>query len=69
MTAVEVGAAVWIGLAAALVLWLAATQVAGPAHLPSITAVARWFLQCWLGRVLLLAAWAGAGWHLFCQRP
>ncbi len=29
----------------------------------------RWFAQSWLGRALALCAWAGAGWHLFCQRP
>lgn len=64
-----VGAAVWTAIAAALVAWLAITQAAGPRHLPGVAGVARWFLQCWLGRFLLLVAWAGAGWHLFCQRP
>jgi hypothetical protein len=68
MTAV-VGAAVWAVLAGAFLLWLAVTFIAGPRRLPGIVDVVRWFLQCWLGRSLALAAWAGAGWHLFCQRP
>jgi hypothetical protein len=69
MTAVVVGAAVWIVLASTLVAWLLVTTLAGSHRLPSLAAVVRWFLQCWLGRMLLFAAWAGAGWHLFCQRP
>ena len=69
VTALVVGAVVWSGLAAALVLWLVVTTAVGPRRLPTILDVARWFLRCWLGRLLLLAAWAGAGWHLFCQRP
>jgi hypothetical protein len=69
VTGVVVGAAAWAGIAAAAVLWVATTQAAGARRLPSAVSVARWFLQSWLGRFLLLAAWAGAGWHLFCQRP
>jgi hypothetical protein len=69
VTGVLIGDSVWIGIATALVVWLAATTAAGARRLPSIGAVVRWFLQCWLGRFLLLAAWAEVGWHLFCQRP
>jgi len=38
-------------------------------RLPGPIALIRWFAQSWLGRALALCAWAGAGWHLFCQRP
>lgn len=69
MTAVVAGAVVWAALAAALVAWLVVTQVAGPGRLPGITGVLGWWLRSWPGRALMLAAWAGAGWHLFCQRP
>lgn len=69
LAAVVAGDVVWAVLAAAVVAWLVCTQVAGPRRLPGITVVLAWWLRCWLGRFLLLAAWAGAGWHLFCQRP
>ena len=69
MSAVVVGDVVWAVLAAAAVGWLVCTQLVGPARLPGVADVVRWFLRCWTGRLLLLAAWAGAGWHLFCQRP
>jgi hypothetical protein len=69
VSAVALGAGVWTGLAVAGVAWLAITLIAGPRRLPGVVDVVRWFLRCWLGRVLTLAAWAGAGWHLFCQRP
>lgn len=69
MTGVVVGDVVWAVLAAAVVGWVAATQLAGGRRLPNTAAVARWFLQCWLGRFVLVAAWAEVGWHVFCQRP
>ena len=31
--------------------------------------VIHWFLASWPSRLMILAAWAGAGWHVFCQRP
>jgi len=64
-----VGAVVWTILAGVVAAWLLTTVSAGPRRLPGIVDVVRWFLRSWLGRVLALAAWAGAGWHLFCQRP
>jgi hypothetical protein len=69
VNAVVVGGAVWAVVAAALVGWLVVTQLAGPSRLPGVADVVRWLLRCWLGRGLLLVAWAGAGWHVFCQRP
>lgn len=66
---VVVGAVVWAVLAGLVVLWLAITTVAGPRRLPGLVDVVRFFLRSWLGRALALAAWGGAGWHLFCQRP
>jgi hypothetical protein len=64
-----VGAVVWAVIATAVVAWVIATAVVGSGRLPGLVDVVRWFLSCWLGRFLLIAAWAGAGWHLFCQRP
>jgi hypothetical protein len=69
VSAVVVGGAVWLVIGAAVCGWLIFTQVAGPQQVPGVTAVVGWFLSSWLGRVLVLAAWGGAGWHLFCQRP
>jgi fumarate reductase subunit D len=69
MTAVVPGTVVWAVLAGVFLLWVAITFIAGPKRMPSVVDVVRWFLQSWLGRLLVLAAWAGAGWHLFCQRP
>ena len=69
MTAVVTGDVVWAVVAGALVTWVVVTEVAGPRRLPTAAGVARWFLQCWVGRFLLLAAWAEIGWHVFCQRP
>ena len=67
MTAVLTGDVVWAGLAAAWVVWLVvASSVAG---LPTPAGVGRWLVSCWAGRLLGLALWAEAGWHLFCQRP
>jgi hypothetical protein len=64
---VVLGDQVWIAIAAAATLMLAASlrwrRVTSPAG------VLRWFLQCWAGRAFALGAWTVAGWHLFCQRP
>ena len=67
--AIRPGTLVWLALAILLVGWVVVTTIAGPRRLPGIAQVVRWFLQCWLGRFIVLAAWAGAGWHVFCQRP
>lgn len=69
VTAVVAGDVVWAVLAGVLVAWVVVTEVVRDPRCPRITAVLSWWLRCWLGRLLLLAAWAGAGWHLFCQRP
>ncbi len=65
--AVSPGGVVWIVLGAALVGW--GTFSAMRPGLPGPIALIRWFTQSWLGRVLALCAWGGAGWHVFCQRP
>jgi hypothetical protein len=66
-SAVIPGDAVWAALAVAAGTWLVASwrtpSVVGP------DGVARWLVGSWAGRLIALAAWAGAGWHLFCQRP
>lgn len=63
----SVGLAVWTATGAVWVGWLVVTGLARP--LPGIERVVRGVLQSWLGRLLALAAWAEAGWHLFGQRP
>ena len=66
-TAVIAGEAVWTALAVASATWIVASWrirwLVGPGD------VVRWLLQSWAGRLVVLAAWAVAGWHLFCQRP
>ncbi len=61
------GAIVWWVLAACLALWSAISALRPDT--PGPVAIPRWFARSWLGRVLALCAWGGAGWHLFCQRP
>lgn len=62
-----VGAVVWTVIAAGWVVWLVVTQLVR--QLPGIDSVAHAVIGSWLGRVIALAAWAEAGWHLFGQRP
>jgi hypothetical protein len=62
-----VGGIVWAVIGGAWAVWLVVTVVVP--RLPTIAQVVRAFLGSWLGRFLALAAWGGAGWHLFCQRP
>lgn len=64
-----IGAVVWIVIASVALGWFVVTEVSGHRRLPSVRDVFSWFLQCWFGRALILVAWAGAGWHVFCQRP
>lgn len=62
-----VGATVWAVIGAAWVTWLVATTLVRP--LPGLARVLHAFVGSWAGRALSLAAWGGAGWHIFCQRP
>ncbi|MCL4442907.1 MAG: hypothetical protein M1456_02295 [Actinobacteria bacterium] len=65
-----IGSLVWLIIGAAVVVWLIATSIpACSRRLPSALSVINFFLHSWLGRLLLLGAWAEVGWHLFCQRP
>lgn len=61
------GAVVWTVIGGAWALWVAVTAAVRP--LPTTASVVQTFLGSWAGRAIALAAWAGAGWHLFCQRP
>ena len=63
----SVGDVVWAVIGAAWVVWLALTA-ARPA-LAGIVRLVRALVGSWLGRFVALAAWGGAGWHLFCQHP
>jgi hypothetical protein len=62
-----VGAVVWAVIGGCWVVWTGTTlwvrRLPGPAQ------VVRAFLGSWTGRLIALAAWGGAGWHLFCQHP
>ncbi|MCL5948742.1 MAG: hypothetical protein M1420_06250 [Actinobacteria bacterium] len=67
---VVIGDVVWMVIGGSFATWLAVTSL--PAigrRLPNGVAIVRHFLHSWIGRVLLLGAWAEVGWHLFCQRP
>ena len=61
------GGVVWVAIGAAWLTWLVVTRLLRP--LPGIESVVRAFLGSWLGRIVALAAWAEAGWHIFGQRP
>lgn len=63
------GAAVWLALATALGGWLLASSLLGRRGAPTIVDLVHWWLDCWLGRVVLLGAWAVVGYHVFTQRP
>lgn len=62
------GSAVWAVLGALLLAGLAASAL-WRRRLPTLASVVRWWLDCWLGRIILLAAWAEVGFHVFGQRP
>jgi hypothetical protein len=66
---VTAGDAVWLGLGVLTAAWVVATVVAGPRRLPGIGRAGRWLVGAWAPRLVSLAAWSLAGWHLFCQRP
>jgi hypothetical protein len=67
-TAVVPGTVVWVALAAGVLVWLAVLALS-PGRFVGPRRVVRWFLASWLSRGIVLAAWAAAGWHIFCQRP
>ena len=63
------GAAVWLALVLALGAWTVLTAVTAQGRLPTVVDVVRWCLESWAGRIVLLAMWAEAGFHVFTQRP
>lgn len=67
MLGLSIGELVWAAIAAMLIIWIVVTFLID--QIPSIFSVLRWFLNCWIGRLFLLAAWGEAGWHMFCQHP
>jgi len=64
---VSPGAVVWSAIAVAVLGWLAASALV--AWIPTPARILRGFVASWAGRLVLAAAWAEVGWHLFCQRP
>lgn len=69
MTALAVvpGGVVWITLGVTGLVWVVVSATVP--GLPTPAAVARWAVSSWAGRLIVLALWAEAGWHLFAQRP
>lgn len=63
------GAAIWFVLAGVLAAWIGVTTVARGARLPTIVDVACFWLESWVGRLVLLALWAEAGFHVLTQHP
>jgi hypothetical protein len=66
--AMEPGGVVWLSLAAAVIVWLA-ILAATPGTFIGPRRVIHWLLASWPSRLMVLAAWAASGWHIFCQRP
>jgi hypothetical protein len=68
--AIVPGTVVWSVLAGIGVVWLAVLALSSRSGaLLSPRRLARWLLGSWLSRGIIIAAWAAAGWHMFCQRP
>lgn len=61
------GTVVWSVIAATVLGWLGASAVVS--WIPTPASILRGFVASWAGRIVLAAAWAEVGWHLFCQRP
>ena len=66
--AIVAGATVWLVLLAGIAVW-SAVLVRNRELLLGSRLIVRWFLSSWMPRIALLAFWAIAGWHIFCQRP
>ncbi len=62
------GAMIWLALASLAGVFALAGALL-ERHAPSVADVVHWWLESWLGRLLLLALWAEAGFHVFTQRP
>jgi hypothetical protein len=62
------GAAVWLALAVVLCVLVGVTSL-GRGPMASLADVLHWWLESWLGRLLMLVMWAVAGYHVFTQRP
>ncbi len=65
---IEPGSVVWLALVAGVVAWLAVLALV-PGTFVGPRRVIHWLLSSWPPRLVVLAAWAAAGWHIFCQRP
>ncbi|MGH9044830.1 MAG: DUF6186 family protein [Acidimicrobiales bacterium] len=63
----RLGYLVWIAIGAWAVAWSVLSALR--AGSPGPGSVLRWLTTSRITRFLTLCAWAGAGWHLFCQRP
>jgi hypothetical protein len=66
--AIVAGATVWVILLAGIAVWSAVLARHRELLLGS-RLIVRWLLSSWMSRIALLAFWAIAGWHIFCQRP
>ncbi|HTW98071.1 MAG TPA: hypothetical protein VMD59_04800 [Acidimicrobiales bacterium] len=63
------GDGVWLAIAAVAAALTLTTAVLPAARGASPVRIVAWFLRCWAGRLVLLALWGEAGFHLLCQRP
>lgn len=63
------GSVVWLALAAALASWAILAGTVLRRRVPTLGDVVRWWLESWVGRLVLLALWAEAGFHVLTQRP
>jgi hypothetical protein len=65
---IDPGTVVWLVLAGGVVGWAAVLALTSWTRVGP-RPVLRWLLGSWASRLVLLAAWGAAGWHVFCQRP
>ncbi len=63
------GGLAWTAWAAVAAGVLAATGLSEAGRRFAVWRLLERLLSCWAGRLVLLAAWAEAGFHLFSQRP
>jgi hypothetical protein len=65
-----IGDVIWSVIGSLFAIWLLITFIQiNDKRVPNFINVLQYFLHSWLGRIVILSAWAEIGWHLFCQKP